>query len=151
MKGPYMDDIKLFEDFLKSEEPPTMRDRLLTLLTEVYTSGYKSGHHDTVEANYTDVFHQDRKTYFLDNVTELVTIDDPEKTSEFEAILNNNGDCTPLKDTLDEVIACLEAAEYDGLIERIRINDVDAAIDIYTRRVLYALELARDCKNSSKS
>ena len=38
----------------------------------MYTCGYKLGHHDTVESNYTDVDREDMETYFYDNVGDIV-------------------------------------------------------------------------------
>lgn len=37
-------------------------EHLAGLLTELYTAGYVSGHHDTVEGNYTDINYRDRAT-----------------------------------------------------------------------------------------
>jgi len=45
---------------------------LIELMTFLYTSGYKAGHHDTVESNYTDVEYEDMNTYFYDNVGDII-------------------------------------------------------------------------------
>lgn len=47
-------------------------EAVLCALTRLYTAGYKSGHHYTVEGGYTDVYHQDGGTYFREDVTELL-------------------------------------------------------------------------------
>jgi hypothetical protein len=44
----------------------------LSGLTRAYNSGYKAGHHDTVEAQYTDIDQRDMLTYHADVVAELV-------------------------------------------------------------------------------
>lgn len=45
---------------------------------EIYNAGYVSGHHDTVEACYTDVHYSDRREYHNDTVGEM--LDDMELT-----------------------------------------------------------------------
>lgn len=42
------------------------------VLTYVYNQGYKSGHHDTVESEYVDVFSCDMFTYHDDMIDEIV-------------------------------------------------------------------------------
>lgn len=42
------------------------------LLINLYNLGYHSGHHDTVEACYTDIFPQDMKTFHADEVIEII-------------------------------------------------------------------------------
>lgn len=44
-----------------------------THLIRAFTSGYKSGHHDTVEGKYVDVHDCDRDTYFSETVEEMMT------------------------------------------------------------------------------
>ena len=46
------------------------RELLAVLLTRVFCDGYKSGHHDTVEGGYTDVFYVDRDTYWREKIDE---------------------------------------------------------------------------------
>ena len=41
------------------------------LLCRVYNSGYTHGHHDTVEAQYTDIHRSDMETYHADEVAEI--------------------------------------------------------------------------------
>lgn len=41
-------------------------------LVHVYNSGYKAGHHDTVETFYVDIVEAEMDTYHEDIVTELV-------------------------------------------------------------------------------
>lgn len=53
---------------------------VLGALTRLYTSGYKAGHHYTVEAGYTDVVYSDSSTYFREELVELL------KDSDYEAI-----------------------------------------------------------------
>lgn len=41
------------------------------LLCLAYNSGYKHGHHDTVEAQYADIHQSDMETYHADEVAEI--------------------------------------------------------------------------------
>lgn len=41
-------------------------------LIEIYNSGYKAGHHDTVEGGYVDIWQCDMESYHEDNVRELL-------------------------------------------------------------------------------
>jgi hypothetical protein len=50
---------------------------VLKVVTRMYTRGYRSGHHDTVEGQYTDVFHCDQDTYFADEAAEILRDDEP--------------------------------------------------------------------------
>lgn len=45
----------------------------LRALVRLFTNGYKSGHHDTVEGQFTDVYQSDLETYFEDQVREILT------------------------------------------------------------------------------
>lgn len=47
-------------------------DDINEIMTHIYNSGYKAGHHDTVEGGYTDIFSCDMDTYHEDLVAELV-------------------------------------------------------------------------------
>ena len=42
-------------------------------LIYLYNAGYKSGHHDTVESQYTDVTHHDMRTYHHDVIEDLIS------------------------------------------------------------------------------
>lgn len=46
------------------------REMLAVLLARVFCDAYKSGHHDTVEGGYTDVFYVDRDTYWREKIDE---------------------------------------------------------------------------------
>lgn len=47
-------------------------EQLKKLLCYVYNSGYKSGHHDTVEGSYTDVMFVDFIDYYEKETQELL-------------------------------------------------------------------------------
>ena len=49
---------------------------VIAALTRLYTSGHRSGHHDTVEGIFTDVHFSDSETYFRDIVAELIADSD---------------------------------------------------------------------------
>jgi hypothetical protein len=42
------------------------------LLIKLYNAGYKTGHHDTVEGQYTDIFEVDMDSYHEDDVDEII-------------------------------------------------------------------------------
>jgi hypothetical protein len=42
------------------------------LLVKLYNAGYKAGHHDTVEGQYTDIFEADMDSYHEDDVDEII-------------------------------------------------------------------------------
>ena len=42
------------------------------LLVRLYNAGYKAGHHDTVEGQYTDIFEVDMDSYHEDDVDEII-------------------------------------------------------------------------------
>ena len=42
------------------------------ILVRLYNSGYKAGHHDTVEGQYTDIFEIDMDSYHKDDVDEII-------------------------------------------------------------------------------
>jgi hypothetical protein len=42
------------------------------LLIKLYNTGYKAGHHDTVEGQYTDIFEVDMDSYHEDDVDEII-------------------------------------------------------------------------------
>ncbi len=44
----------------------------LTGITRLYNNGYKAGHHDTVEGQYTDIFECDMQDYHRDAVIEIL-------------------------------------------------------------------------------
>ena len=44
----------------------------MTNLVHIYNSGYLSGHHDTVEGVFTDIYYNDLGAYHEDEVAELV-------------------------------------------------------------------------------
>jgi len=56
-------------------------------LTRLYTDGYKTGHHHTVEAIYTDVYRGDAETYFFDEVREIL---DDEDYATVKSLLDDN-------------------------------------------------------------
>ena len=47
-------------------------ERLRGFLVPLFTSGYRKGHHDTVEGGYTDVYQCDSATYFADDVADWI-------------------------------------------------------------------------------
>lgn len=54
-------------------------------LTRLYTQGYHAGHEDTVEARYTDVPYHESRTYFKDQVSDIIS--DP--TNEDAEMIRN--------------------------------------------------------------
>lgn len=54
-----------------SETPLT--DELIGELSYLYFNAYHSGHHDTVEGQYADVFYSDRLTYWRDRIEEILS------------------------------------------------------------------------------
>lgn len=47
-------------------------DELIRLCTYFYNQGYKDGHYDTVESDYTDIDAEDMETYHTDEVNEIL-------------------------------------------------------------------------------
>lgn len=44
----------------------------MALLIRIYNTGYKAGHHYTVEGGYADIFECDMETYHAEEVEEMV-------------------------------------------------------------------------------
>ena len=42
------------------------------ILARLYNAGYKAGHHDTVEGQYTDIFEEDMDSFHDDEVAEFL-------------------------------------------------------------------------------
>lgn len=57
------------------------QDTIKEILCLIYNSGYKAGHHQTVEGGYTDVHHNDYFEYHKEEVLEIL------KEYELEGIL----------------------------------------------------------------
>lgn len=47
--------------------------RLQSLMIRIYNSGYKAGHHDTVEAGYVDIHDCDMETYHAETVEDILS------------------------------------------------------------------------------
>lgn len=70
----------LNEELIKANEQSTKKSELVSELAEnlanelnyLYWSAYHSGHHDTVEGQYTDVFREDRFTYHEHKVADCL-------------------------------------------------------------------------------
>ena len=50
----------------------TVPDALMGLFIHIYNSGYKAGHHETVEGGYVDIHSVDMENYHNETVKELV-------------------------------------------------------------------------------
>jgi len=48
------------------------RERAKALHSRLYNSGYRRGHHDTVESGYVDIHHSDMDSYHENEVSEIV-------------------------------------------------------------------------------
>lgn len=101
---------------------------LLALVAHLFATGYGSGHHDTVEGNYTDVFPCDLDTYFEDHdaVQEVFTALCAEVEAQNERIaqLERLGDLAELElQAKDRYIA-----QQDATIARMR-EALEACID----------------------
>ena len=55
--------------------PPDASQSVLDALATLYRQAYRSGHHDTVEGQYTEVLYTDRKVYFADAVQDFLEDD----------------------------------------------------------------------------
>ena len=42
------------------------------LLVRLFNAGYKAGHHDTVEGQYTDIFEEDMETFHEEEVSQFL-------------------------------------------------------------------------------
>ena len=51
---------------------PELPEVSKALLVRLYNAGYKAGHHDTVEGQYTDIFEVDMDSYHKDAVAEII-------------------------------------------------------------------------------
>ncbi len=60
------------EKFVHLEDYQRLRDQKKALLVRLYNAGYKAGHHDTVEGQYTDIFEVDMDSYHEDEVDEII-------------------------------------------------------------------------------
>ena len=47
------------------------KDKVAEIATRLYNAGYASGHHDTVEGQYTHIYHQDVGTYHRDMIADI--------------------------------------------------------------------------------
>jgi hypothetical protein len=47
--------------------------KLRSLMIRIYNSGYKAGHHDTVEAGYVDIHDCDMDTYHAETVDDILS------------------------------------------------------------------------------